>query len=140
MSASIHVTGLKELQKGLNSLEEKLGPELKRGLDVIAGKVVTVAQSKTARRSGKAASSIKAGSSQRAAVIKVGGQKAPYFPWLEWGGRVGRRKQVKRPFIPEGRTIYPTAADKREELVHDLDELIVRLAGQAGFTASGDGS
>lgn len=54
-----------------------------------------------------------------------GGPRFPYYPWLDFGGRVGINRSVKRPFIREGRFIWPTY-NKHEADIEDMmrDELI----------------
>jgi hypothetical protein len=135
--AKVQVKGIKDLQRGLNQLEEKAGPELRKGLNKIAAIVADAARDKVPRRSGKAAQSIKVGSTQRAAQIKTGGTAAPYYPWLDFGGKVGRGKSVRRTFIKEGRYIYPTLREKRGLVTEKVDELIRDLAVKAGFDTDG---
>jgi hypothetical protein len=130
---------LREYQRALKKIDRDLGPELRKGLNEAAEIVVRAARPLVPVRTGRAAASMKAGSSQRGAAIKVGGTKAPYFSWLEWGGRVGRNKSVARPFIPAGRTIYPTLRTRNDEVLAKLDEVIGRLAERAGLDTSGSG-
>lgn len=133
----IHVKGLKEFQGAVRQVDKALGVELRKGLNEAAEIIVTAARPLVPHRSGDAAGSIKVGSTQRAAQIKVGGEAAPYFPWLDFGGRVGPRKTTLRPFIQRGRYIYPTLAAKRPEVEGKVDEVIKRLAVQAGFDTAG---
>jgi hypothetical protein len=133
MADTVQVRGLRDYQKALRDIEPALGPELRKALNEVAEIVASDARSLVPARSGKARSSIKAGSSQRAAQIKVGGTKAPYFPWLDFGGRVGRQKSVKRPFIQEGRYIYPTLRRRRDDVEEKLFDVLGRLAEHAGL-------
>jgi HK97 gp10 family phage protein len=136
-AATIHVKGLKELQRALKKVDKNLPRELRKALNAAADIVVDAAKPKVARRTGAAADSIKAGSTQRAGQIKVGGTKAPYYPWLDFGGSVGRGKSVSRPYLKEGRYIYPTLREKRDEVDAKVDEGLKRLAKQAGFETHG---
>jgi hypothetical protein len=133
----IHVKGLKEFQGALRRVDRSLGPELRKALNEAAEIVAGAARPLVPHRSGDAAGSIKVGSTQRAAQIKVGGEAAPYFPWLDFGGRVGPRKTTQRPFIGRGRYIYPTLAEKRPEVETKIDEALKRLATEAGFETTG---
>lgn len=130
---TIHVQGLKEYQKALKNIDNSLGPELRKGLNEVAEIVVRGVVPLVPRRTGAAASSVKAGSTQRGANIKVGGNKAPYYLWLDFGGRVGRNKSIRRPFLKEGRYVYPTLRNKRDEAIEKLEEVLDRLARQEGF-------
>jgi hypothetical protein len=58
------------------------------------------------RRTGRAGGTIKAASTRTEARVSEGGARAPYMPWLDFGGRVGRKNSVKRPFLKEGRYIW----------------------------------
>jgi hypothetical protein len=130
---TIRVEGLREYSKALRDIDKSLGPELRKGLNEVANIVVDAARPLVPRRTGAAAESIKAGSTARGAAIKVGGNKAPYYQWLDFGGAVGRNKSVKRPFFQGGRYIYPTLARKRSEAVEKLEEVLGRLARENGF-------
>jgi hypothetical protein len=133
MKAEVHVTGLKDYKKALRQIDDKLGTELRKGLNEVAQVVIDDARPKVPYLTGRAQASMKAGSSQTAAQIKVGGTTAPHYMWLEFGGRVGRNKSVVRPFIKGGRYVYPSAAQKHDVLVDKLEDVIGTLTRKAGF-------
>ena len=135
---SIHLKGLKEFQGALREVDRKLGPELRKTLNQVAEVVASAARPLVPVQSGKAVGSIKAGSTQRAAQIKAGGAKVPYYQWLDFGGHVGRNKSIARPFYTIGRYLYPTAKEKRPETERKLDEVLRQLATSAGFDTKGD--
>jgi len=129
----IHVTGIIEYKKALHDVDKKLGTELRKGLNEVAEVVVAAAQPKVPYLTGAARDSMKAGSSQVAAQIKVGGPKAPHYQWLDFGGAVGRNKSVVRPFIKRGRYVYPTADEKHDALVGKLEDVLADVTRKAGF-------
>lgn len=135
---SIEVNGLRDLQSALRKIDKELPRELAAGLAEAAKIVADAARGKVPQRTGRAAASIKVRKQQRAASIAMGGAKASYMPWLDFGGKVGRNRSVHRPFIPGGRYVYPTLSDKNEEVVDKIDEVIERLAGRAGFKPGED--
>lgn len=135
--ARIEVKGVKELQKALREIDKGLPKELAAGLAEASEIVLRAAQPLVPVRTGKAAASMKVRKQQRGASIAVGGNKAEYYPWLDFGGSVGRKKSVKRPFIKEGRYIYPTLRVKGDEVKAKVDEVIERLGRQAGFDQEG---
>ena len=135
---TIEVTGIRELRKALKDVEADLPRELRDGLFEIATLVADAARVKVPSVSGDAAGSIKARKQSAAASLAVGGTKAPYFPWLDFGGAVGRNRSVKRPFLKEGRYVYPTLKEKRNVITEKVDALIKTLAVKAGFETSGD--
>jgi hypothetical protein len=137
----IQVNGLKDLRIALNQLETKMGPELRKQLNGVVSIIAEAARGKVPVVSGKAAGSIKPGSTQTAAQIKVGGSAAPYFPWLDFGGSTGRGHvpgragsgAIKRPFLKDGRYIYPTLKERRPQIEAAVDDVIRGLAADAGF-------
>lgn len=131
--AKVEVRGIKDLSKALREIDKDLPKELGAGLAEAAAIVADAARPKVPQRTGKAAASIKVRKQQRGAALAVGGSKAPYFPWLDFGGKTGRNNSVRRPFVPGGRYIYPTLADKREQVNAKVDEVMARLAEKAGF-------
>lgn len=133
MADKVHVKGLEAFQRGLRQIDNGLGAELRKGLNEVAELVAVEARRHVPIKSGAAAASYKAGSSQRAAAVKIGGNKAPYVPWLEWGGRVGRNKSVQRPRVKAGRYLYPALDRNADTVLEKLDEVVARLVAQAGF-------
>jgi hypothetical protein len=124
---TIHVRGLREVRKALRDVDKTLGPELRKGLNEVAEVVLDTARPLVPTRSGNARASLKAGSSETAVQIKAGGSKAPYWGWLDFGGKVGRAKSVKRRFIPEGRFIYPTLRKRRDDVEEAFYDVIDRV-------------
>lgn len=133
MPAEYYIHGLKEYKAALRQIDKQLGGELRKGLNEVAQVVVDAARPKVPRRTGRARDSMKAGSSQNAAQIKVGGTKAEYYPWLDFGGAVGRNKSIKRPFIKKGRYVYPAADAKHDAIVDKLEDVLGVLTRKAGF-------
>ena len=124
---TIQVRGLRELRSTLRGIEKELGPELRKGLNEVAEVVLETARPLVPTRSGKARASLKAGSTEKAVQIKAGGAKAPYWGWLDFGGKVGRAKSVRRPFIMEGRYIYPSLRKRRDDIEDKFYEVIDRV-------------
>lgn len=133
----IEVTGIPDLQKALRQIDRDLPKELAAGLAEAAQIVLAEARPGVPVRSGRAAASMKVRKGQRAASLAVGGTKAPYYPWLDWGGKVGRNDSIRRPFIPQGRYIYPALKRKDQEVRAKVDEVLERLALRAGFETDG---
>ena len=74
---------------------------------------------------GHAAGSVRATGSQ----VVGGGSRFPYFPWLDFGGRVGRNNSVNRRFIRSGRYIWRSFADSRTRVEGVMDESLRDLPG-----------
>lgn len=129
----ITITGIKEFQGALRKMDADLPKQLRIALNGASQLVIDKAKPKIPRRSGNAAASLKVRSSQREARIAAGGRKAPYYPWLDFGGKVGRKKSVKRPFFKEGRYIYPALRKNRDEITKVMVTAISDLARGAGL-------
>jgi hypothetical protein len=129
----IEVGGLAQLNKGLRAIDKDAPKELRLGLNDAAGLLVDRAKPKVPEVTGAARRSMVARSTRTSARVAVGGKKAPYYPWVSFGGE-GRIKgrPPKREFIREGRDIYPTLREIRpliEQRLQDRLTAVVRKAG-----------
>lgn len=132
--SAIRIDGLAEFSRNLKKLDSDLPKALRLALNDAADLVVTDTRKRVPKRSGKAAASIRAASTRTAVRVKAGGRKAPYYPWLDFGGRVGRRRSVIRPFLKEGRYLYDVYFEHRDSgrLQHIVNRSLLRIASQAG--------
>jgi hypothetical protein len=137
MVAKIQVQGLREFQASLRKMDADLPKQLRVALNEASGIVVDYAQGHIERKSGAAAASLKAQSSQREARVALGGRRAPYAPWLDFGGQ-GRVKgrPPARPFLKDGRYVYRGLDVKRDEVTEIMSEALTQLAKDAGFEVS----
>jgi len=131
--AAIQVAGLKGFAKSLKQANEELPKALRLAFNEIAEPIAAGARAKMPRRSGSAAGSVKVRSTRTEVRVVAGGAKAPYYPWLDFGGRVGRKKATKRTFFREGRYIYPTYYEQRDEIPARLETAIAKVARMAGL-------
>lgn len=84
-------------------------------------------------RAGHARSSVKATKSSRGGTrVSAGGKKFPYYPWLDYGGRVGPKRSIWRPFIREGRYVWAEFEDQRAAVRRIFNEETTRVV-QAGL-------
>jgi hypothetical protein len=99
--------------------------------------VIDYARPRFPRKSGRAAASLKARSSQRMARVGLGGKRAPYAPWLDFGGQ-GRIKgrPSPRPFIKDGRYVYAGLRERRARITEILEQAIGDVARDAGLEVS----
>jgi hypothetical protein len=139
VAEQIRVEGLRELNRSLRQISRDLPPKLRMALNEGAEVVADAAQDEVPELTGAAAASIVPRSTRTAARIKAGGRRASHYPWLDFGGSVGPQKSVHRPFIREGRYLFPAYAENRDEMVAKLDEALVEVIAAAGLEASSDG-
>lgn len=134
MVAKIQVTGLREFQRQLKAMDAGLPKQLRLALNEAAQEIIDYAQPRIPRKTGRAAASLKARSTQRVARVGLGGNRAPWAPWLEFGGegRV-RGRPPKRPFIKSGRYVYKGLEVKRDRVTEIMSEALTQLAKDAGL-------
>lgn len=135
----IRVEGLREFNRNLRRMNRDLPKGLRLAANAAAQLVVDEAKPRVPTGpgvGGHAKSSIKAASTRTSARVSAGGKKYSYYPWLDFGGAVGRNKSVKRPFLKEGRYIWAAFADRRTEVQETLQTELVNVARGAGIEVS----
>lgn len=132
---AIKVEGLKQFNRDLKALDSDLPKAVRLAFNAAVDLVVATAKPGVPSRSGRAARSIKPRSTRTQARVSAGGNKAPYYPWLDFGGRVGRRKAVSRPVLKEGRYLYAAYFQHKRsgDFERVMSEGLVDVARQAGI-------
>lgn len=136
MPITITVDGLAELRAALKSAEDGTPKMLRTAFNDVTGIVLDYARPQVPRRSGAAKGSMKARSTQKEGRISAGGSRAPYYPWLDFGGHVGPQGAVERPFFKEGRYIYPTLRERRAEILEAMAAALAGVVRDAGLEVS----
>ena len=136
MVATIKTTGLRELQRALKNAENATPKMLRLALNEAAEVVLDYAKPQVPNKSGSARGSMTVRSTQRQARVAAGGRRAPWYPWLDFGGAVGRGDSVKRPFYKEGRYIYPTLRKRHPEIIDAMGAALAGLVREAGLEVS----
>lgn len=131
-SLAIKVVGLNEFRRGLKGIDAGLHKTMRVTLNEVAEEFVGWVRPKIPRKTGAAAASLKAQSTQSQARIAAGGPKAPYYPWIDFGGRVGPKKSVVRPYIPDGRYIFPTLVERGPDVQSAMLKGLGQLASSNG--------
>lgn len=134
---AIRVEGLAQFSRALRQIDKDAPKQLRIIGNDAANLVANKAKPRVARLTGKAQRSIKASSTRTLSRVKGGGPRQPYYPWLEFGGRVGRKRSVERRFIKSGRYIYPAYASNRSRVQQRLTVGMTRLAEQQGWSVNG---
>ncbi len=132
----IRVEGLKPMVAALREVDAGAPKQMRIALNGVANLLVSKTQPKFPRRSGAAGASVKASSTRTAARVRMGGPRAPHAPWLDFGGRVGIRKSVSRPFISGGRYLFPTLEAIEPEIVKAVQDAVAQVARDAGLDVS----
>jgi hypothetical protein len=112
----IRIDGLVQFQKQLRAIDSEL-PKTLRVVGNAAGQlIVDWAKPRVPTRTGRAKGSIRVTSSQRQSQVTGGGKRVPWYPWLDFGGKVGPKKSVHRAFIHNGRYIYAGYTARRDDV------------------------
>lgn len=136
LDAKIQVRGLKEFSRGLKKVDKEAPKQLRLALNGSVDFLISKARPKIPTRTGAARASLRARSSRTEARISAGGPRAPYYAWLDFGGRTGRRRSVRRPFIKGGRYLFPTLAEHRDEFQRRAEQAMTQVARDAGVEVS----
>lgn len=130
----IEVGGLAQLSRALKAVNADAPKQLRLGLNEAANLLVDRTRPKIPSVTGAARRSLVARSTRTAARVAVGGKKARYYPWLDFGGQ-GRiaGRPAARPFIKEGRYVYPTLRQIRPEIEQLLQDSITTVIRNAGL-------
>ncbi|HEY0700296.1 MAG TPA: HK97 gp10 family phage protein [Micromonospora sp.] len=133
MTDAIRVEGLSKFARALRKVDADAPKGLRIALNTGAQVVVDAAKARVPRRSGQAAGSLKARSTRTAVRVSGGGARVPYYPWLDFGGRVGRSRSVRRPFLREGRYLYRAYFDNQDRLADTLAKALTDVVRNAGL-------
>lgn len=132
MADAIKIDGLDQFVRSLKKLDADLPKALRIGFNDAAGIIVDYGKAHMPRRTGRASATIRAASTRTAVRVKEGGRRAPYVPWLDFGGKVGRGKATKRPFYKEGRFLYPALRDRGDAIHEAIVKALLDTARGAG--------
>ena len=133
MDLKIGIVGLNEFTRALKKLDADLPKMVRLANNSAADLLIKKTQPLIPSKKGNARNSLKARSTRTSARIQVGGPKAPYYPWLDFGGRTGKNKSVVRPFYKEGRYLYPTLRKYGQEISQQQHDSMAEIAKAAGL-------
>lgn len=130
----VEVGGLAKLSRGLKAVDAGAPKELRIALNSAADLLIEHVRPKIPEVTGASRRSLVARSTRTSARIAVGGKKAPWFPWLDFGGQ-GRIKgrPAPREFLREGRYVYPTLREIRPKIEQQLQDAITAVVRNAGL-------
>lgn len=136
IGAKVQVRNLREITAAMKAANDGVPGRLKEYLLPVAQDVARVAAARVPRDTGAAAGTVTARATQRGAGVSFGGAKAPYFPWLDFGGSTGRghvpRKagsgSVKRAMPLGGRYVYPAIEDSRDRIERGAMDAVLKAA------------
>jgi len=130
---TIRIDGLAQFVRNLRKIDRQLPALVRLAGNEAAELVIGTARPNVPRRSGRAAASLRPQSTRTETRVIAGGRRAPHYPWLDFGGGVGRRKRTRRQFLKEGRYLYPAYFAKRDsgEIQRVLERVLLDAAHHA---------
>lgn len=134
MPEKITITGLREFQRQLKAMDAGLPKQMRLVLNDASGVVIDWVRPRMPSKTGRARASLKARSSQRESRVAIGGNRAAWVPWLDFGGE-GRRagRPSARPFIRDGRYLYQGLKVKRQDITEIMAAGLTALAESSGL-------
>lgn len=135
-SPGIHVDGLKEFVRDLKKLDADLPKMARLAGNEAAQRVVDYAKPLIPRgpgAGGHVRNTLRTRSTRTAARVSAGNRKMPYYGWLDFGGRVGKGRSVRRPFMQEGRYIWAQYAEHSDEVYAIYVRELLTVARAAGI-------
>lgn len=136
MSEPIRVEGMNEWNRALRRLDSEAPKALRIAHNKAAQIVVDTARPRVPLGPGKgghAKDSIRVASTRTSTRVKAGSKRIPYYPWLDFGGSVGPKRSVRRPFIKEGRYIFAAYNDNKPEIADTLKRELEAVINAAGL-------
>lgn len=132
-TARIGIQGLAQFSRSLRKLDSEAPKQLRLALNEAANLLADKTRPKVPFRTGAARGSIRAGSTRTSARVTVGGRKAPYFPWLDFGGKTGKNKSAIRPFFKDGRYVFITLGEVSPEIQDSLAKALEAVIENVGL-------
>lgn len=129
----IKIDGLSQFVNNLKKINADLPKTVRVGFNDAAQIIVDYAQPRMPHDSGRAAASVKVKSTRTAVRVSEGGNRAPYVPWLDFGGKIGRNKSIVRQFYREGRYLYAGLAAEGDQIYAAIVKALLDAVEAAGI-------
>ncbi len=143
--AAIQVIGLRDFQRRLRMAADYEPKSMRQGLnevgqiivdDVIPHMEQLFQESTLGRRDQALEDSVRALSTSKEGRVVVGyPSRVPYAGWWEFGGPRGKTRAYPgpppRPYVKEGRTLFPALKRREAEIVASLEDVLNRIAAVA---------
>lgn len=142
MSVTVKVEGLRELRAALGKADRNAPKALDRALKDAAQLVVNDAKRRIPLgppAGGHVRSSVRSAKVSHGVEVRAGGARYPYYMWLEFGGRVGRRHATKRDRVKSGRYLRPAFLARQKRVNRACSRAVARALRAAGLRVRGGG-
>jgi hypothetical protein len=113
-SAGVNIVGWDEFRVGSAELFAAISKRADKELLAVARQRAGMVAATVPRVTGRLAASVTADPYADGSMVGIGDERTPYAGWIEFGGTRGR------PYVPEGRYLYPIALAAGELVDRDL--------------------
>jgi phage gpG-like protein len=110
----VKVVGFDELKRGSADLFDQIGKRARKDLEHVASRRAEMVRGVVPRVTGRLAASVTAEPYSGGALAGIGDTSTPYAGWVEFGGTRGR------PYVPQGRYLYPIALEAGQLVDRDM--------------------
>jgi len=111
----IRVSGVDELRRGTRELTGRIEAKANNTLEGTATYRGSMVQAAVPRVKGWLAASVNVAPIENRFDVSIGDDRTPYAGWIEFGGTRGR------PYMPEGRYLYPIAMAAQGSVKHEME-------------------
>lgn len=135
----VEIRGLREFRaqlRALNGNTDEAGREASRKAAELVIEHARPRIPTGPARNGHVKDTLRAVDAGKRSYVRAGGASHPYYPWLDFGGRVGIRASVRRAYIKEGRYIFPAYSAVFPRIKAVLDDELREAAHGAGLRTS----
>ena len=137
----VEIEGLREFRNAIRRVEPGMQKQLQKRFKALAVVVADRIRAKVpVGDTGNAAASVRARATQTSAAVFAGGVKAPYFPFLDFGGSTGRGHvvgsgggAVRRDMPTGGRYVYPVIGEMRGDITREANKALDDTLHEVGL-------
>jgi len=122
----VEIVGGPQAMADLRRWADQVGPAVAKAAAPFAERVADTVRNRVPVLTGQLAGSVEASTDDEAGpgVTVVMGDGVPYAGWIEFGGSRGR------PYVPEGRYLYPSAAAATDEYAQVASDAATDTVGR----------
>lgn len=113
-NAKVEVRGASEAFRDITLVVRRIDASTDKTLETVARQVQTLVASRVPHVTGRLSRSVETLAVQGGAAVGFNTTDAPYAGWIEFGG-------AGRPYVSEGRTLFPTAQEETESVRSALE-------------------
>ena len=137
----VEIPGLADLRSDLKGLPKDVKRAAEKEFEEVAEIVASAAARRVPSRTGNAINTIRAKGTIGGGSIVAGGPDAPYYQWLDFGGRDPQTGNSieEGPWRGSGagptggRFIYPAIKENARDILRAAEQAVDRAARKAGF-------